>query len=51
MGRRSPASLYDFALATYDTGDRFDQSDAKGFIDLWGLPTKVWAAREHRLAG
>jgi argininosuccinate synthase len=51
VGRRSAASLYDFALATYDTGDRFDQSDAKGFIDLWGLPTKVWAAREHRLAG
>ena len=51
VGRRSAASLYDFALATYDTGDSFDQGDAKGFIDLWGLPTKVWAAREHRLAG
>ena len=51
VGRRSAASLYDFALATYDTGDSFDQGDAKGFIDLWGLPTKVWAARAHRLAG
>ena len=37
-GRRSDESLYDFNLATYDTGDTFDQSLAKGFIDLWGLP-------------
>jgi argininosuccinate synthase len=49
-GRRSDASLYDHSLATYDTGDRFDQRDAKGFVDLWGLPTRVWAAREKRLA-
>jgi argininosuccinate synthase len=50
-GRRSPASLYDFDLATYDTGDAFDQRLARGFVDLWGLPTRVWAAREQRLAG
>ncbi|MDQ6650581.1 MAG: argininosuccinate synthase [Actinomycetota bacterium] len=49
VGRRSDASLYDFSLATYDAGDQFDQRDAKGFVDLWGLPTKVWAAREQRL--
>ncbi|MCK9904489.1 argininosuccinate synthase [Parafrankia colletiae] len=49
VGRRSPGSLYDHALATYDAGDQFDQSDARGFIELWGLPTKVWAAREQRL--
>ncbi len=47
-GRRSPESLYDFALATYDTGDAFDQRLAKGFVDLWGLPTRIWAAREQR---
>lgn len=41
-GRRSPHSLYRFDLATYDTGDTFDQSLAKGFIDLWALPAKVW---------
>jgi len=41
-GRRSPHSLYRFDLATYDTGDTFDQSLAKGFIDLWALPSKVW---------
>ena len=28
-------SLYDFNLATYDEGDRFDQSQARGFIELW----------------
>ena len=50
VGRRSDSSLYDFSLATYDVGDKFDQRDAKGFVDLWGLPTKVWAAREQRLA-
>lgn len=49
VGRRSPGSLYDHALATYDAGDQFDQGDARGFIELWGLPTKAWAAREQRL--
>jgi argininosuccinate synthase len=49
LGRRSDASLYDFSLATYDAQDRFDQGDAKGFVTLWGLPTRVWAARERRL--
>lgn len=48
-GRRSPASLYDFALATYDSGDAFDQSLARGFVELWGLPSKLAAARDARL--
>jgi argininosuccinate synthase len=47
-GRRSPVSLYDYGLATYDTGDTFDQSLAKGFVELWGLPSRVAAMREHR---
>lgn len=38
VGRRSPDSLYKKELATYEEGDRFDQSLAKGFIQLWGLP-------------
>jgi argininosuccinate synthase len=50
-GRRSEQSLYDFNLATYDTGDTFDQSLAKGFIELWGLPSKLAAARDARLGG
>jgi argininosuccinate synthase len=47
-GRRSEASLYDFNLATYDAGDTFDQSLAKGFIELFGLPSRMAAAREGR---
>jgi argininosuccinate synthase len=48
-GRRSPASLYDYKLATYDTGDEFDQALAKGFIELWGLPSKTAAVRDRRI--
>ncbi|GAA4687042.1 argininosuccinate synthase [Phytohabitans rumicis] len=48
-GRRSEASLYDFNLATYDTGDTFDQSQAVGFVRLWGLPSRIAAARDGRL--
>ena len=50
-GRRSDHSLYDYSLATYDAGDAFDQSLAKGFVDLWALPSKVAAARDLRVAG
>jgi len=39
-GRKSPNSLYKKELATYEEGDIFDQSLAKGFIELWGLPYK-----------
>ncbi|MEJ6537160.1 MAG: argininosuccinate synthase, partial [Mycobacterium sp.] len=45
-GRRSPESLYDFNLATYDAGDTFDQSAAKGFVHLHGLSSKIAAARD-----
>ncbi|TWJ16275.1 argininosuccinate synthase [Stackebrandtia albiflava] len=50
-GRRSEASLYDFGLATYDEGDAFDQSLAKGFVELWSLPSKLAAARDARVKG
>ena len=43
VGRRSEHSLYDYNLATYDAGDSFDRDSAKGFIDIHGLPTRVWA--------
>ncbi|MFO7773454.1 MAG: argininosuccinate synthase [Dehalococcoidia bacterium] len=42
-GRKSPYSLYDYSLATYDKGDAFDQSAAPGFIHLWGLPSRTQA--------
>jgi argininosuccinate synthase len=47
-GRRSDHSLYDFNLATYDEGDTFDQGLAKGFVQLWGLPSKIAARREQQ---
>ncbi len=50
-GRRSDTGLYDFALATYDEGDTFDQSAARGFIEIYGLAAKQAAAREARLKG
>jgi len=40
-GRKSEYSLYDEKLATYTADDAFDHSAAVGFIQLWGLPTKV----------
>jgi argininosuccinate synthase len=46
VGRRSDASLYDLSLATYGSGDAFDQSDAQGFVRLYGLPLKVWSAKQ-----
>ncbi|MDV3208564.1 MAG: argininosuccinate synthase [Rhodococcus ruber] len=45
-GRRSAESLYDFNLATYDEGDTFDQSNAKGFVQIHGLSSKVAAKRD-----
>jgi argininosuccinate synthase len=47
-GRRSGESLYDYHLATYDADDTFDQSLAKGFVELWGLPSRVAARRDQR---
>ncbi|MEV5959806.1 argininosuccinate synthase [Streptomyces sp. NPDC051987] len=47
-GRRSESSLYDFNLATYDTGDTFDQAAAKGFIDIYSLSSKIAARRDQR---
>ena len=44
-GRRSPESLYDFNLATYDEGDTFDQSASKGFVHVHGLSSKIAARR------
>ena len=48
-GRRSSIGLYDHDLATYDEEDRFDHTQAEGFVRLWGLPTKVWSRRQGSL--
>jgi len=43
LGRSSPFSLYREDLATFGRDDVYDQSDAEGFINLFGLPLKVRA--------
>ena len=48
-GRRSNTSLYDFNLATYDEGDTFDQTLARGFVELHGLSSKMAAKRDRNL--
>ena len=42
-GVTSPYSLYDPEIATFDEDEVYDQKDAGGFINLYGLPTKVYA--------
>ena len=50
VGRKSPRSLYDSSLATYDKGDQFDASSAVGFIDIWGLPLRVQSKAQDAAA-
>ena len=42
----SPETLYSENLVTFEESD-YDQKDAQGFINLWGLPDKVQALREQ----
>ncbi|MCA1840325.1 MAG: argininosuccinate synthase [Actinobacteria bacterium] len=51
VGRKSPDSLYDTALATYDKADAFDHTAGAGFVKLWGLPLKVWARAKGKSNG
>ena len=44
----SPVSLYSEKIVTFEESD-YDQTDATGFINLWGLPDKVLALREQGL--
>lgn len=46
IGRKSPHSLYREDFATFGKDDVYDQSDAAGFITLFGLPMKVQAFRD-----
>lgn len=43
VGRQSPNSLYQHDLATFGKDAGYNQKDAEGFINLWGLPTRVFA--------
>jgi argininosuccinate synthase len=42
IGRSSPNSLYDKNLANYNIKTSFNQSYSKGFIELWGLQTRMY---------
>jgi argininosuccinate synthase len=44
VGRSSPMSLYDKNLANYNIKTTFNQSYSKGFIELWGLQTRMYNA-------
>ncbi len=48
VGRRSPLSLYDHGLATYDASDTFRHQDAEGFVRLWGLGVATWSAVQQQ---
>jgi len=48
VGRESPYSLYDLALATYDSKDRFEHEAAEGFIKIWGLPQEIVGKRNRK---
>ncbi|MEW6188765.1 MAG: argininosuccinate synthase, partial [Actinomycetota bacterium] len=47
VGRKSEKSLYDYSLATYGEADEFSHDLARGFIELWGLPLKLWARKSR----
>jgi argininosuccinate synthase len=47
VGRSSPLSLYDKNLANYNIKTSFNQSYSKGFIELWGLQTRMYNALKH----
>ncbi|HEX7973649.1 MAG TPA: argininosuccinate synthase [Anaerolineales bacterium] len=51
VGRRSPFSLYREDFATFGQEDVYDQSDAEGFIHLYGLPLKVRALNGLPVSG
>jgi len=51
VGRKSPHSLYREEFATFGADEVYDQKDAEGFINLFGLPLKIKALVERTRAG
>ncbi len=43
VGRKSPVTLYEPDIATFDASELYDQKDASGFMNIFGLPIKVEA--------
>jgi len=48
-GTKSPYSLYNHEYATFGEDEVYNQQDAEGFINLFGLPLKVRALMEEKL--
>ena len=46
LDRQSPHSLYDTSIGGFTMGADYDQKDAEGFINIFGLPVKLAAARK-----
>ena len=49
-GTTSPYSLYSESLASFTTGELYDHHDASGFINLFGLSSKVRAMKKLEIA-
>ena len=49
-GTKSPYSLYNESIASFKTGDLYDHHDAEGFINLFGLSSKVRAMKMQEVA-
>ena len=47
-GMTSPTTLYSEQIASFGEDDSYDQSDSKGFINLFGLPIKVKAQQDAK---
>ena len=48
-GTTSPYSLYNESIASFTTGDLYDHHDAEGFINLFGLSSKVRAMKQQEI--
>ena len=48
IARKSPNSIYERKLATYEADDEFKHSSAEGFIDIYGMPMRIQARRKVR---
>ncbi len=49
IGRQSDSSLYNESMSTYGTQDSFSHEAAKGFIYIWGLPSRIWSLRKNNI--
>ena len=49
-GETSPYTMYNESIASFKTGDMYDHTDANGFINLFGLSTKVRAMKMQEVA-